>query len=172
MMRLTEKDDLGYWFLKGLEWGQLREGQVITKDVAQKLYGALCKLKDYEDTKCSPEDVETLIEFGNDSIRIIAKYVKKCRWIPVSEMLPDKGDEFYPMNLVTVENGEICLGVYRWDDRKWWTRPEEGNVNYGTERKVLAWMPFPEPYREKVVVKSATNVDWQGHYIDRFEKVE
>ena len=43
-MRLTEKDDLGHWFLKGLEWGQLREGKVITKAVAQKLYGALCKL--------------------------------------------------------------------------------------------------------------------------------
>ena len=42
-MRLTEKDDLGHWFLKGLEWGQLREGKVITKAVAQKLYGALCK---------------------------------------------------------------------------------------------------------------------------------
>ena len=38
-MRLTEKDDLGHWFLKGLEWGQLREGKVITKAVAQKLYG-------------------------------------------------------------------------------------------------------------------------------------
>lgn len=28
-MRLTEKDDLGHWFLKGLEWGQLREGKDI-----------------------------------------------------------------------------------------------------------------------------------------------
>ena len=25
MMRLTEKDDLGHWFLKGLEWGQQRK---------------------------------------------------------------------------------------------------------------------------------------------------
>ena len=45
IMRLTEKDDLGHWFLKGLEWGQLREGKVITKAVAQKLYGALCSLR-------------------------------------------------------------------------------------------------------------------------------
>lgn len=59
-MRLTEKDDLGHWFLKGLEWGQLREGRVITKDVAQKLYGALCKLKDYEDTGASPDNAEEL----------------------------------------------------------------------------------------------------------------
>ena len=57
-MRLTEKDDQGNWCLKGVRWEQLREGQVITKDVAEKLYGALCKLKDYEDTGCSPDDVE------------------------------------------------------------------------------------------------------------------
>lgn len=31
MMRLTEKDDLGHWFLKGLEWGQLREGKLLPR---------------------------------------------------------------------------------------------------------------------------------------------
>ena len=63
MGRLTEKDDLGNWGLKGVRWEQLREGQVITKAVAQKLYGALCKLKDYEDTGCSPDEVECLNDF-------------------------------------------------------------------------------------------------------------
>ena len=52
MKRLTEKDDLGNWCLKGVRWEQLRAGQVITKDVSERLYGALCKLKDYEDTGC------------------------------------------------------------------------------------------------------------------------
>ena len=33
MQRLTEKDDLGNWCLKGVRWEQLREGQVITKEV-------------------------------------------------------------------------------------------------------------------------------------------
>ena len=92
MMRLTEKDDLGHWFLKGLEWGQLREGKVITKAVAQKLYGALCKLKDYEDTGCSPGDVEGFIELGGNLVKIVAKYVKKCRWIPVEERLPEEDE--------------------------------------------------------------------------------
>lgn len=68
-MRLTEKDDLGHWFLKGLEWGQLREGKVITKAVAQKLYGALCKLKDYEDAGASPEMVKRIVEiYSNYSV--------------------------------------------------------------------------------------------------------
>lgn len=73
-MRLTEKDDLGHWFLKGLEWGQLREGKVITKAVAQKLYGALCKLKDYEDTGCNSDDVERLNDFTqNEAVKLVQK---------------------------------------------------------------------------------------------------
>lgn len=76
-MRLTEKDDLGHWFLKGLEWGQLREGKVITKAVAQKLYGALCKLKDYEDTGCNPDDVERLNDFTqNEAVKLVQKLNK------------------------------------------------------------------------------------------------
>lgn len=60
MMRLTEKDGQGSWCLKGVLWENLREGQVITKEVNERLYGALWKLKDYEDTGLSPEDVERL----------------------------------------------------------------------------------------------------------------
>lgn len=63
MKRLTEKDELGNWCLKGVRWEQLRAGQVITKEVGEKLYGALCKLKDYEDTGCSPDEVECLNDF-------------------------------------------------------------------------------------------------------------
>ena len=51
MKRLTEKDDLGNWCLKGVRWEQLRAGHVITLDVAEKLYGALCKLRDYEESE-------------------------------------------------------------------------------------------------------------------------
>lgn len=37
---------------------------------------------------------------------------------------------------------------------------------------VNAWMPLPEPYREKTAVRPVVNADWQDHYMDRFEKVE
>lgn len=60
MKRLTEKDGQGNWCLKDVLWENLREGQVITKEVNESLYGALWKLKDYEDTGLSPEDVERL----------------------------------------------------------------------------------------------------------------
>lgn len=35
-------------------------------------------------------------------------------WILCSERLPEENDkEFYDMQLVTLKDGEICLGVYR-----------------------------------------------------------
>ena len=40
MNRLTEKDDQGNWHLKGVRWEQLHEGQVITGELREKLYGA------------------------------------------------------------------------------------------------------------------------------------
>ena len=205
MGRLTEKDDLDNWCLKGVRWEQLRAGHMITLDVAEKLYGALCKLKDYEDTDCNPEDVETLIEFGNDSIRIIASYVKKCRWIPVSEMLPEKNEwvkvtvkrhrwisdfdsEYVPneekeehserryctLGKLKKDNTWVYLDLESDDETPWISAANDcsqEDLSYPMT-EVLAWMPLPEPYREKVVVQSVTNADWQDHYMDRFEKVE
>ncbi|WP_302326307.1 hypothetical protein [Enterocloster lavalensis] len=63
MCRLTQKDDQGNWCLKGLPWEQLHVGQVITTEVSEKLYGALWKLMEYEDTGLSPEAVEKLNTF-------------------------------------------------------------------------------------------------------------
>lgn len=94
MKRLTEKDDLGNWCLKGVRWEQLRAGQVITKEVSERLYGALCKLRDYEDTGCIPDDVERLNDFTqNEAVKLVQKLnaeEKKHRWIPVEERLPEE----------------------------------------------------------------------------------
>ena len=62
MDELTEKDDQGNWHVKGVRWEQLHEGQVITGELREKLYGALWKLMEYEDTGLSPEEVENLKE--------------------------------------------------------------------------------------------------------------
>ena len=48
------------WRLKGVPWIELQENARITKETAQKLYGALAKLKDYEETGLTPEEVEGL----------------------------------------------------------------------------------------------------------------
>lgn len=113
MGRLIEKDDLGNWCLKGVRWEQLRAGQVITKEVSERLYGALCKLKDYEDTGCNPGDVEGFIELGGNLVKIVAEYVKKYRWIPVEERLPEE-DEYV---LMSFENFSLpMIGRYEKDN--------------------------------------------------------
>lgn len=50
MGRLTIKDEQGNWALKGVKWNQLHVGETITQQVQEKIYGALAKLKDYEDS--------------------------------------------------------------------------------------------------------------------------
>lgn len=62
--RMTESDELGNWGVKGLQWKELQVGQVITQEVSAKLYRCLCKLKRYEETGLSPEEVERLAEKG------------------------------------------------------------------------------------------------------------
>lgn len=61
MKRLTEIDSQGNWSLKGVQWQQLYVGQIITEEVRERIYGALCKLLDYEETGLSPDDVERLL---------------------------------------------------------------------------------------------------------------
>ena len=50
MGRLTQKDESGNWSLSNIPWGELFEGRRIGQKARQAIYGALCKLKDYEDT--------------------------------------------------------------------------------------------------------------------------
>lgn len=81
MKRLTEKDKQGNWALKGVNWQQLRIGQPITKELQQKLYGALFKLIQYENTELSPEQVGNLRE--------------ENEWIPVGTAMPREYDSIF-----------------------------------------------------------------------------
>lgn len=62
MDRLTQKDDQGNWSLKGVPWMQLYVGVPMAREVHEKLYGALWKLMEYEDTGLDPEEVERMQE--------------------------------------------------------------------------------------------------------------
>lgn len=64
MSRLTQKDDSGNWSLKGLPWKDTYVGQVITRNTEEKIYGALWKLKDYEESGLDPEQVQKLVEMN------------------------------------------------------------------------------------------------------------
>ena len=71
-------------------------------------------------------------------------------WIPIEERLPDSGNkELHDMNLVTLEDGEVCLGVYRNDENEWLTRRQEGETFYTKKHNVIAWQPLPAPYKPK-----------------------
>lgn len=61
-MRLTEVKKNGEWQLKGVPWTDLRAGAALSEKTSQKLYAALFKLKDYENTELSPGEIERMTE--------------------------------------------------------------------------------------------------------------
>lgn len=80
------------------------------------MYGALYKLKDYEDTKLSPEDVKRIDDFEKTNtaqlLKKLAAEKHKHRWIPAEERLPDGKDYI----LLSFENFSIPLvGRYEED---------------------------------------------------------
>ena len=173
MQRLTEKDDLGNWCLKGVRWEQLRAGQVITKDVSERLYGALCKLKDYEDTGCSPDGIADLVENYAKAMTLLVGQIEEHSWIPVEERLPDE-DEYV---LISFEHFTLpAIGRYEINDKgdgAWYLRDcDEEDTCISEGLFVNAWIPLPKAYRAEVEAKPDASADWKGHYMDRFEKVE
>lgn len=66
--RLTWKNPDGTWGLK--------DGEI--KNTPRELYGALCKLKDYEETGLMPDEVAEL----KDTAKLVDEiYLKQCREI-------------------------------------------------------------------------------------------
>lgn len=55
MSRQTYREPSGRWGVKGISWAEIPD----------RLYGALYKLKDYEDTGISPAQVRTLTDDGS-----------------------------------------------------------------------------------------------------------
>lgn len=153
MKRLTEKDDLGNWGLKGLRWQQLYVGQTITQEVQEKLYGALCKLKDYEETGLSPEEVERLNAFVGGQVEHLllelGKEREKHRWIPVEERLPEDLDKIV---LIQV-SGRPCKNIELKNAIEFASyNKEEGWIleNYPDWEgaKPVAWQPLPDLYEK------------------------
>lgn len=137
MNRLTQKDEQGNWSLRGVPWEHLYEGKIITKELWERLYGALWKLMEYEDTGLTPEEIKALNANGKTS---------EHRWIPVEERLPEE-DTIVLLTVSglyscitfsdAIELGNLC------SDGEWFI---EGYPDWD-DPNVTAWMPLPEPYR-------------------------
>ena len=89
MGRLTQKDESGNWSLSNIPWGELFEGRRIGQKARQAIYGALCKLKDYEDTGLEPGDLQEMDEEYQKLAKEVAELREKERWIPVEEKFPE-----------------------------------------------------------------------------------
>lgn len=116
MKRLTKKDDSGNWCLRGMPWKSLYIGNPMTQEAYEKLYGALWKLMEYEDTGLTPEEVM-------DGKMLTG-------WIPVEERLPEreewmgtKGEEHYLRRMEiavmsdTLEYFLVFYDGYKWFDK-------------------------------------------------------
>ena len=85
-----------------------------------------------------------LNEVLNDSetiLRILQKFSEEPsaqQWIPCSERLPTEGVNV----LVTTPWKQIFIAWLDYDDGEWITY----EVN---DKKIIAWMPLPEPYKEE-----------------------
>lgn len=72
-------------------------------------------MKYFQSLMFATERAESII---GDIIRSHMDEVEHDGWIPVEERLPDNlNKELYDINLVTLEDGEVCIGVYRDDKR-------------------------------------------------------
>ena len=125
----------------------------IIEELEEKRRRYFLTIANTEDEKldCAYEYVGDALD---KAIEIVKQEEEKYNngWIPCSEQLPKESDkyndELYPMCLVTIESGETCLGVFRYDVNKWYTKMFCGENNYSTERNVIAWQPLPAPYKE------------------------
>lgn len=151
MGRLTEKEPSGNWKLKGVEWDQLHAGFVITEEICRKLYGALYKLKDYEDTGLSPADVEQVNDFSQSQAHELLGKLQEERskhsWVPVAEQLPEPEE----LVLLSFENFSLpMIGRYTadTDDGGAFRVGDDDESFIEHDLYVNAWMPLPEPYQK------------------------
>lgn len=171
MNRLTEKDLQGNWCLKGVPWESLHAGQMITKELRQKIYGALWKLMEYEDTGLSPEEVEEVNKFEGSNGQKWLLEIAKHRWIPVSERLPEEHESIFAK----------FKGTDKWSNAMFEKASDDVNITYEfedgtrktatsytidgewklerriTKRKVIAWQPLPTPYKGELNPKDISH---------------
>lgn len=124
MKRLTQMDESGNWCLEGVPWKELYQGSVISRNTSELLYGALCKLLDYEKTGLSPDEVEAAKESARDKFREciypLLKELKKYQWHPLTSGIPtDSGEYLVTMINEWYRDGKPFTNYLSWDYGGW-----------------------------------------------------
>ena len=83
-----------------------------------------------------------------EALELVESQPKTGEWISIKKDVPHVNEkELYDIVRVQFDNGSQGLGVYRdGDDNKWWTRKDQGDMEYSTDNNVVAWQPLPEPW--------------------------
>lgn len=89
--------------------------------------------------------------YKEDIIKIVNEQPKVGEWIPCSERLPEKNGMYF-ITLKDLDfNGEChCFTEFRYytsRKKKW----DEGIERDNPGMEIIAWMPLPEPYKEKEI---------------------
>lgn len=107
----------------------------------------------YEDTGATPELLKSIDEEYTSMAKELSVLRQQNRWIPVSDALPAPEQEV----LIITERDIITTAIYEDgtitdEDSCWfWTDMDfdyDEVFNSEVDKKVLAWMPLPEPYKE------------------------
>lgn len=145
MGRLTQKDDKGNWSLKNITWGELFEGRRISLKARQAIYGALCKLKEYEDTGLEPRNLQEMDEEYQKLAKEVAGLREKEQWIPVEERLPED-DNYILLSFANLSLPGIGKYETDQDGGAFYLGNDDAScISWGGV--VNAWKPLPERYQ-------------------------
>lgn len=137
-------------------WG-LNNGYDMKK-VPSELYGALWKLKDYEDTGLQPDQIEQMNDLYLDKCEEVNELEKQLEelhrtagqrsdWIPCSERLPEENE----VVILTFRNGAgLHVGEATYKKKMFFYVTDTGFGYYEEVYKSpIAWQPLPKPYGGK-----------------------
>lgn len=93
---------------------------------------------------------ETTLD-GNEMRDLVEFLSRMPKWIPVSERLPESSGVYIVSRWFTDGFEEVILtDACYFDGTSTWHN--DNRINHGREyvdKKIVAWMPLPEPYKEE-----------------------